>query len=402
MFTNNRQTIPPATAATTTSPTATAPQGGKLHRLIKLGVDVHWREHVVVRQIDGTAPQPAQRFAPDAFVAWVAKQVQQADVVHCCYEAGPFGFVLHRRLVGLGVKNLVVRPRNWDEYGKKVKTDRRDALALVSCLDRYVAGNTEALTSIRVPTPVEEQSRSVSRQREQLLEHRKRLAAQGLSCARYYGHDLPDEWWRPKKFEPLRAELPEFLFALLASVQRIALLVHEELDAHSTVVESAQTQELPTGLGALTAQILDREIGDWRRFGNRRQVASYTGLVPSEHSSGERRQRGAITKHGNPRVRHVLIEASWRLQQFQPDYRALKLRQAAFDTAKRKGDKPTRKKLCVGLARQFIVDWWRIRTGRTTPEKLGLHMSWPAAYVLRGKAPQPAAAPVAVPQPAAA
>jgi transposase len=305
--------------------------------VIKLGVDVHWREHVVVRQIDGTSPQPAQRFAPEAFVAWVAKQAQQADVVHCCYEAGPFGFVLHRRLVGLGVKSLVVRPRNWDEYGKKVKTDRRDALALVSCLDRYVAGNTEALTSIRVPTENEERARSVSRQREQLLEHRKRLAAQGLSCARYYGHDLPDEWWRAKKFELLQAELPEFLVGLLASVQRIALLVHAELEAHSAEVESAQTQELPTGLGALTAQILDREIGDWGRFKNRRQVASYTGLVPSEHSSGERRQRGAITKHGNPRVRHILIEASWRLQQFQPDYRPLKSRQGALDTAKRKG-----------------------------------------------------------------
>ena len=73
MITNNPQTTRPATVATTTSPTATAPQGGKPHRLIKLGVDVHWREHVVVRQIDGTAPQPAQRFAPEAFVAWVAK-----------------------------------------------------------------------------------------------------------------------------------------------------------------------------------------------------------------------------------------------------------------------------------------------------------------------------------------
>ena len=401
MITNNPQSTPPATAATATPPVTPA-QGIKPHRLIKLGVDVHWREHVVVRQIDGTAPQPAQRFAPEAFVAWVAKQVQQADVVHCCYEAGPFGFVLHRRLVGLGVKNLVVRPRNWDEYGKKVKTDRRDALALVACLDRFVAGNTEALTSIRVPTEAEEQSRSVSRQREQLLEHRKRLAAQGLSCARYYGHDLPDEWWRAKKFETLQAELPEFLFALLESVQRIALLVHEELAAHSTAVESAQTQELPTGLGALTAQILDRELGDWRRFKNRRQVASYTGLVPSEHSSGERRQRGAITKHGNPRVRHILIEASWRLQQFQPDYHALKSRRAALDTAKRKGDKAARKKLCVGLARQFIVDWWRIRTGRTTPAKLGLQMSWPAAYVLRGKAPQPAALLAPAPQPVAA
>ena len=136
MITNNPQFTPPAIAATAPLPTAAAPQGVKPHRLIKLGVDVHWREHVVVRQIDGTAPQPAQRFAPEAFVAWVAKQVQQAEVVHGCYEAGPFGFVLHRRLVGLGVKNLVVRPRNWDEYGKKVQTDRRDALALVACLDR--------------------------------------------------------------------------------------------------------------------------------------------------------------------------------------------------------------------------------------------------------------------------
>jgi hypothetical protein len=125
-------------------------------------------------------------------------------------------------------------------------------------------------------------------------------------------------------------------------------------------------------------------------------------LVPSENSSGERRQRGAITKHGNPRVRHILIEASWRLLQFQPDYRAVKLRRAAFDTAKRKGDKAVRKKLCVGLARQFIVDWWRIRTGRTTPEKLGLQMSWPAAYVLRGKAPKPATALAPAPQPVAA
>jgi transposase len=61
-----------------------------------------------------------------------------------------------------------VRPRNWDEYGKHVKTDRRDALALVSCLDRYLAGNREAMRVIRVPTEQEEQSRSVTRQRERV------------------------------------------------------------------------------------------------------------------------------------------------------------------------------------------------------------------------------------------
>lgn len=382
--------------------TIAAPQGVKSHQRIKLGIDVHWREYVVVRQIDGAAPQPPQRFTPDGFVAWAAKQVQLADEVHSCYEAGAFGFVLHRRLVGLGVKNLVVRARNWDEYGQKVKTDRRDAQALVSCLDRYLAGNLTALTSIRVPTEAEERSRGRARQREMMLTHRKRLAAQGLSTARYYGHDLPDEWWRAKRFAALEKELPDFLFTLLANLQRIALAVNEQLDALGAQIESAQTQVLPTGLGALTAQILDREIADWHRFRNRREVASYTGLVPSEYSSGECRHRGAITKHGNPRVRHILIEASWRLQRFQPDYRALKQRRASLDTAKRRGDSATRRKLCVGLARQFIVDWWRIRTGRTTPQQLGLHMSWPAAAVLRGKAPPPATAPAPALQTAAA
>jgi len=281
---------------TETTATATAPQGAKPHRLIKLGVDVHWRQYVVVRQIDGASPQPPQHFTPDEFVAWAKKQSQLAEAVHCCYEAGPFGFVLHKRLVALGVKSLVVRPRNWDEYGKKVKTDRRDALALVSCLDRYLAGNKEALTVIRVPTDAEERARSDSRQRGQLLAERKRLAAQGLSNARYYGHDLPDEWWRPKVFAILRHDLPEFLVPLLERAQRVLAVVNAEFEALTAHVESAQATELPTGLGALTAQVLDREIGDWERFTNRRQVASYTGLVPSEDSSGERRFRGAITK----------------------------------------------------------------------------------------------------------
>jgi transposase len=370
--------------------TTAAPQGVKPCRLIKLGVDVHWKQYVVVRQIDGQSPQPPQKFWPEGFIAWVAKQVKQADEVHCCYEAGPFGFVLHRQLEKLGVKNLVVRPRNWDEYGKKVKTDRRDALALLSCLDRYLAGNREALTVIRVPTEQEEQSRSATRQRAQLQAERERLTAQGLSAARYYGHDLPPEWWRAKKFAALREELPEFLLTLLERWQGLLLALNEALKALSDQIESAQTEVLPTGLGALTAQILDREIGDWDRFKNRRQVASYTGLVPTEDSSGERRFQGHITKHGNPRVRHLLIEASWRLQQSQPDYQALKQRRPALDEAKARNNKSVRKKICVGLARQFIVDWWRIRTGRTTPDKLGLQMSWPSAQVLQGKQPMPA------------
>jgi|NGEPerStandDraft_6_1074524.scaffolds.fasta_scaffold24032_3 hypothetical protein len=92
------------TNETQPTPTVAAPQGVKPYRLIKLGVDVHWRQYVVMRQIDGTSPQPPQRFSPEAFIAWVAKQAKLADEVHCCYEAGPFGFVLHKRLVQLGIE----------------------------------------------------------------------------------------------------------------------------------------------------------------------------------------------------------------------------------------------------------------------------------------------------------
>ena len=150
-----------------------AEQGSKTHQLIKLGVDVHWHEYVVVRQIDGSSPQSAQRFTPEGFVAWAARQIQLAEQVWCCYEAGPFGFVLHKQLERLGVRNVVVRPRNWDEYGAKVKTDRRDALALCSSLDRYLAGNTQALAVVRVPTDQQEHSRSQTRQREQLVSEGK-------------------------------------------------------------------------------------------------------------------------------------------------------------------------------------------------------------------------------------
>ncbi len=66
-----------------------------------------------------------------------------------------------------------------------------------------------------------------------MLAHRKRLAAQGLSCARYHGHDLPEEWWRAKKFAALKEDLPEFLYALLGAVQVIALLVKIAADVAS-------------------------------------------------------------------------------------------------------------------------------------------------------------------------
>jgi len=341
-------------------------------KAIKLGVDVHLGLYVVVRVIDGGTPQPPQRFKPADFLLWCARQLTLAEKVFTCYEAGPFGYTLHRRLEKMGVTNYVIRPRDWDEYSKKVKTDKRDALAMALCLDRYVSGNREAFCVVRVPTEAQEQKRSLSRQRESLQQARQRLAAQGRSHALYYGGHLQGEWWREAAWQRTLLELPAIVVNLLEPLRRLLAAVEVELHTRTRELETAAPAGLPVGLGQMTSEILEREVADWNRFKNRRQVASYTGLCPREDTSSQRRFQGAINKHGNRRLRPVLVEGAWRLMVFQPGYRPVrKWRAALLD---HKTSPARRKKLIIALARTFAVDWWRVRTGRCQAEDLGLKL----------------------------
>ena len=107
---------------------------------LKLGLDVHADTIVVVRILDNSAPQPAQKFTPAKFLDWIKTQLPLAEQVHSCYEAGPFGYGLHRTLIALGVHNLVVQPVCLDEQHKGVNHDKSDAKQLALRLDRYVAG----------------------------------------------------------------------------------------------------------------------------------------------------------------------------------------------------------------------------------------------------------------------
>src|SRR2546430_9446163 len=116
---------------------------------IKLGLDVHAGSIVVVRILEHSAPQPAQKFTPAKFKEWVKTQLSLATAVHSCYEAGPFGYGLHRHLVKLGIQNVVVQPVCLDEHHKGVNHDKSDAKELAMRLDRYVAGNTHALAQVR-------------------------------------------------------------------------------------------------------------------------------------------------------------------------------------------------------------------------------------------------------------
>ncbi len=129
----------------------------------------------------------------------------------------------------------------------------------------------------------------------------------------------------------------------------------------------------PKGLGGLTYEVVEREVGQWDRFVNRRQVGSYTGLCGGVSSSGNRRQLLPITKHGNVRLRTALIELAWRLVRWQPDCKLVKKWRPVLGNVK--ATKAARKKAIVAVARQMAVDLWRWRTGREQPEDLGWIMN---------------------------
>lgn len=338
--------------------------------VIKLGIDVHQEFYVVVLQEGGGNPKPAQRFKKEAFLSWTAKLKQKNDAeMHAVYEACGFGFGLQRQLAAQGIECHVVCPQKLDEGNKRVKTDGLDAKALCLKLDRFVEGNHEALALVRVPSPEEEQLRAIHRQREQLVKARKQLEAQGRSLMVNHGLEPVKSWWKRRSFATLVA--PEWMKKLLSHSQSILLTLEEKIRALTVQLQAAATPGQPRGLGMMTSVVIDREVGNWSRFKNRRQVGSYTGLCPGEHSSGQARLQTCVTKHGNPRLRAALVELAWRLVRFQPDYKpVVKWRQVLAKGALATG--AARKKAIVAVARQLAVDLWRIRTGRLQPEQLGL------------------------------
>jgi len=362
-------------------PAEPTPVGAALPKVIHLGVDVHLKQYVICRKIDGATPQPAQRMKPEQFEAWAVKQQALARKVVCCYEAGPFGYTLQRRLEVLGITCYVVRPQNWDKHGQRVKTDGRDARELAEALARYEAGNRHAMAVVRVPEVELEARRMITRQRSSFVNEVRRLGAMGRSHGMTQACEVSGRWWRRNAWGALSAKLPLQLKALLEPLREVLCKLEELIGKLTVQIEkqSAAAMKRPKGLGALTEQIIGNEVVDWKRFNNRRQVSSYTGLCPSEHSSGGSRRQGSINKHGNPRLRHALVEAVWRLIRLQPGWKRAQKFLAKITGTTEGQKKFNKKKMAVALARELAVDLWRLNTGRCTLEDLGFEAAAPAA-----------------------
>ena len=357
---------------TKTTPTSQDNETTRLGESIKLGIDVHIEKYVVVMKIDGSSPSRPRSLTPEDFLVWVKQLRKRCESLHSCYEAGPFGYSLHRKLESIDVVNYVIRPINWDTHGKNVKTDGRDATQMVLCLDGYLRGNDRSFSAVRVPSEEEERLRSVTRQRQGLCKERQRLAMKARSNVMYYGGRLKGEWWKPLRWKALQDGLDDHLVALLEPLRTLILAIDEQIAAVEARMAEMSSAALPRGMGTIVFQQMEREVGDWRRFENRRQIGSYTGLCPSEDTSANRRFQGSINKHGNPRLRHMLIECDWLLMQWNPGYVGFEKWRHKLEEAKL--TKASKKKIVVAIARQFAVDWWKVRTGRISAQELGLEM----------------------------
>jgi transposase len=336
--------------------------------VIKLGLDLHARQVTECRQLDASTPKAAQKWDPHKLLDQVEAWVQAGIQVYSCYEAGACGYWFHRELLQRGAVNFVVAPRPLEpQRAKGQKTDRLDARALLAQLDSYLRGNRHALSVVAVPSPEQEQQRSIVRYREQLMRNRRRAEARGRALALGQGILAPVGWWRPAAWEQFRPQLPDWLRPQLHHWQQEALALEGQERQVRRQLEAMVTRELPFGVGALSWMTLQLELRGWERFQNRRQIASYTGLCPAIHSSNGRGWEGSINRCGNPVVRYTLIEMVWRLVRWQPDYPPIqKLRRCTSKRAKRR--------LAVAAARRLAIDLWRLATGRATAQEVGLQL----------------------------
>ena len=340
-------------------------------RILKLGLDVHYRQVTVAMQEDGGRIKVAGKMSHDVFANWVAKKLQEGWEICSCYEAGASGYWLHRQLVQLGVKNLVVVPKAMGKGGKKQKTDKRDSGELCDSLDRYLGGQDKALTEVSVPSLEQEEKRGLIRYHCQVMSDRGRSEARGkgLLCAQ--GIEVRGRWWQPKGWQQLNSDprLKDWMKEQLEGWRAKIVSAQEEQRGLRDRIEALAPASLPKGVGAYSAVVLEYEMKGFGRFKNRRQVASYTGLCPGIHLSNGRGKEGSINRCGNPTVRWTLVEMVWRLMIWQPAYPPVRRLAAGLVKSKR-----ARKRLVVEAARRLAIDLWRLSTGQTTPEKLGLIM----------------------------
>jgi transposase len=289
-----------------------------------VGLDVHADSIAIAVAEPGRGePAPLATIAHD--VPTLLRRLRRLGDVRCCYEAGPTGFGLQRMLVAEGIECIVVAPSLVPvRSGERVKTDRRDAVKLARFL------RSGDLTEIHVPSAATEAMRDLERARDDakraervarnqlskfLLRHGRRFEGKTSWTRQHY------RWLSTQTFEhPAQQRvLADYLKTAQDIEQRVAQLTKsmEELVETWDLKPVVRALQSLRGIGLVSAVVLVAEIENFARFDRAAKFMAYTGLVPSERSSGEERRQGRITGTGNRHVRRILVEAAWAYR-FRP------------------------------------------------------------------------------------
>jgi transposase len=287
-----------------------------------VGLDVH-AETIAVAVADGSEVR-SHGIIPNSpgAVRKLVRKLGPAKDLKVCYEAGPCGFVLYWQLAELGVACEVVAPTLIPSMpGDRVKTDRRDAEKLARC---YRNGD---LTAVWVPNAEHEALRDLVRARLAAKEDQRRARHRLRTLLLRHGVRKPEGmtawkrfhrvWLNQVRFEQsaLQLAFEDYLAEVDHAGERIARIEA----AIDTSIEAAPAKlrdlihalQCLRGVARVTAAIIAVEVGDLARFPSAPELMSYAGAVPSEHSSGGKTSRGAITKTGNGHLRRVIVEAAW-------------------------------------------------------------------------------------------
>lgn len=309
------------------------------------------------------------------------------------YEAGPCGYGLARELASAGHRCQVIAPSKIPQKpGERVKTDRRDALKLASL------ARAGELVAVTIPDERDEAIRDLSRARVDAVRARLKARQQLKALLLRHGRRYSGKTSWSAAHERYLAEVSfphpaqniafaEYRQAVgedQARVQRLTQALAQAVEdwRMQPVVNAVMTLR---GLDLVGATTVVAEIGDLRRFSHPRELMSYVGLVPSEHSTGSKRRQGAITKTGNSHVRRVLVEAAWNYryparlsyrQQLRQDGQPAAVRAIAWRAQLRlshryrrltaRGVQPN--KICVAIARELVGFIWDIARHVSPPE----------------------------------
>jgi len=303
-----------------------------------VGIDAHKRE-LQLAMLIGDAEQPISWTMPaDArALARLHRKLEREapGLIECCYEAGPSGYALQRRLTGGRVQCRVIAPSLVPKKsGDRVKTNRRDARQLAYLL------RAGLLTTVRMPTPAEEAVRDLCRARDDarrdLMRHRHRLGKlllrrglvyPGRNWSRAHSAWLTQLEWPEPADRHVVADYGYAIGQTEARLREIDRLL-DELASAPPYAAAVAALRCFRGVETVTAMTLLAELHAVGRFPHPRALMAFTGLVPSEHSTGDHRRPGPITKTGNRHVRRVLIEAAWHYRHEPRVTRTLQRRRA--------------------------------------------------------------------------